>query len=85
MICPACGFPDLKEPPRSSDGGRSYEICWSCGFQFGVTDDDRGYSYESWRQHWIDRGMPWDSEKVRRPPPPDWDPTLQLQRLLEGP
>jgi hypothetical protein len=66
--CPVCGYPDLTEPPRSSDGG-SYEICWSCGFEFGVTDDDRGYSYEDWRQQWIDRGMPWESQVLRPPPP----------------
>ena len=26
--------------------GGSYEICPSCGFQFGVSDDDLGSTYE---------------------------------------
>ena len=50
--CPVCGFPKLKETPRTHDGGGSYEICPSCGFQFGVSDDDRGFSYEQWRERW---------------------------------
>jgi hypothetical protein len=31
-------------------GGGSYEICPSCGFRFGATDNDEGISYASWRQ-----------------------------------
>jgi hypothetical protein len=82
-ICPVCGFPGLIEEPRSPrTEGASYEICPSCGFQFGVTDDDRGVSYEQWRQQWIDRGMPWDSQGIE-PPPAGWDPEEQLRRLLE--
>jgi hypothetical protein len=56
-VCPVCGYPDLTEPPRSPDGGGSYEICYSCGFEFGVTDDDLGFTYESWRSRWIERGI----------------------------
>lgn len=82
-VCPVCGYPGLTEPPRSDDGGGSYEICWSCGFEFGVTDDDLGYTFEAWRQRWIDRGMPWDSSALR-PSPPGWNPQAQLRRLLEG-
>ena len=80
--CPVCGYPALSEEPRTSSGG-SYEICWSCGFEFGVTDDDLGYSYDSWRQLWIDRGMPWDSEPLH-PRPAGWDPIAQLERLAPG-
>jgi hypothetical protein len=79
--CPVCGYPSLEEPPRSPvTGGGSYEICPSCGFEFGVTDDDQGYSYESWRAKWIEGGMPWSS--VGQPPPVDWDPGDQLRKLL---
>lgn len=80
--CPVCGYTGLTEPPRSSYGGGSYEICYSCGFEFGVTDDDRGFSYEEWRRLWVSRGMPWDSARFESPPP-DWDPAQQLARLLE--
>lgn len=81
-VCPVCGYPDLTEQPRSDSegGGGSYEICWSCGFEFGVTDDDLGYSFEEWRRLWVERGMPWDSASLR-PPPEAWDPEEQLRRL----
>lgn len=82
--CPVCGFRGLKEPPRPPlSGGGSYEICPSCGFQFGVTDDDRGISYAAWRQLWIDRGMPCASEGIVLPPP-NWEPGAQLRALQGG-
>jgi hypothetical protein len=80
-ICPICGYPDLTDPPRSAvTAGGSYEICPSCGFQFGVTDDDVGYSYEDWRSRWIDDGMRWESAEIR-PPPDGWDPVAQLRNI----
>lgn len=79
--CPACGYPGLTEPSRSpKSGGGSYEICPSCGFEFGVTDDDLGHTYADWRQEWIAQGSPWRSEGIE-PPPAGWDPEAQLQRL----
>lgn len=79
--CPVCGYVGLDELPRSPNtGGGSYEICPSCGFQFGVTDDDRGISYDEWRRQWIARGMPWDSADIEAPPD-DWNPSEQLARL----
>jgi hypothetical protein len=80
--CPVCGYPDLTDMPRTESGG-SYEICWSCGFEFGVTDDDLGYSYETWRDEWILRGMPWASPDVRTPPP-GWDPAKQLSNVVNS-
>ena len=50
-LCPVCGFKDLQECPRSVAEGGSYEICPSCGFQFEVSDDDDGFTYESWRRN----------------------------------
>jgi hypothetical protein len=79
--CPVCGYPDLHEPPRSSTGGGSYEICPSCGFEFGVSDDDLGYSYERWRSEWVRDGMPWRSP---RPRPAGWDPAVQLRAVHEA-
>ena len=76
--CPVCGYPKLKEKPRTRRGGGSYEICLSCGFQFGVSDDDRGFTYEQWRERWAVGGMKWSS---RRRPPPRWDPVAQLARI----
>jgi hypothetical protein len=77
--CPVCGYPNLAEIPRTGKGGGSYEICPSCGFQFGVSDDDRGFTYQEWRKRWISEGMPWD--KGRTKPPPNWDPQEQLRNL----
>jgi hypothetical protein len=78
-LCPACGWPHLHEAPRSAAGGGSYEICPSCGFQPGVTDDDEGQTPEGWRAAWIKKGMPWSSAGVHRPE--GWNPGGQLQRF----
>ena len=78
--CPVCGYPGLDEPPRTEESGASYEICPSCGFEFGVTDEDRGISYEQWRREWIAGGMRWWS---RRRPPAGWDPLAQVRELGE--
>ncbi|WP_375481772.1 hypothetical protein [uncultured Jatrophihabitans sp.] len=80
--CPVCGYSNLKEPPRLPGGGGSYEICWSCGFEFGVTDDDNGYSYLQWRERWIASGMSWATE-ANHPRPKGWDPAAQLASLMD--
>lgn len=77
--CPVCCYPALREPPRSPTGGASYEICPSCGFQFGVSDDDGGIPYTQWRALWKKRAMRWASAGI--PAPPRWDPIAQLARL----
>jgi hypothetical protein len=80
FTCPVCGYRGLEEPPRSgASGGGSYEICPSCGFQFGVTDDDKGFSYEAWRSQWQEQGMPWSSIGID--PPAEWNPAEQVSRL----
>lgn len=74
--CPVCGYPDLDEPPRSASGGGSYEICPSCGFQFGVDDDDKGISHEEWRARWKEKGLPWSSRGIAMPK--GWSASTQL-------
>lgn len=74
--CPVCGFNQLAEPPRNKTGGASMEICVCCGFQFGVTDDDRGVSYDDYRHQWITDGMKWMSSG--RKAPKGWNPQSQL-------
>ena len=81
-VCPVCAYDGLYEPPRSSSGGGSYEICPCCGFQFGVSDDDEGFDYDGWRQAWIDNGMNWFSRS--RSHPDNWDPREQLRRIGRG-
>jgi hypothetical protein len=82
-LCPVCGYPELREPPRSRSGGGSYEICPSCGFQFGVSDDDSGWTYLRWRQRWRDDGMIWSSHGI--PKPPKWNPRAQLRKASRLP
>ncbi len=76
--CPVCGYPGLAQPPHSEEGGGSYEICLSCGFEFGYDDDACGISYESWRREWVQKGMPWSS--LGTAPPPRWNPREQLRK-----
>jgi hypothetical protein len=77
--CPVCGFPDLPSEARDSDGGGSDEICPCCGFQFGWTDDDLGFTDDQWRERWKADGMPWCS--AGQPAPDGWDPVAQLATL----
>jgi hypothetical protein len=79
--CPVCGYPELEDPPRSESGGASNEICSSCGFEFGVTDDDGGFSYEAWRDQWVRTGMPWWADGLEERPA-RWDPAAQLAAVL---
>lgn len=81
-LCPVCGYPDLFEAPRSASGGGSYEICPSCGFQFGVDDDDKGISHEQWREKWVAGGMKWHSQGNAAPK--GWDANKQLAALVPG-
>jgi len=78
--CPVCGFPKLTEPPRTKAAGGSYEICPSCGFQFGVSDDDCGFTYAAWREKWRSEGMKWSG---RQQPPPDWDASAKLRAFQQ--
>ena len=57
---------------------RSLEECPSCGFQFGV-DDEKGITYEAWREAWVEGGMKWWDDSM--PQPEDWDPAKQLSAL----
>lgn len=78
-VCPVCGFPSLQEPARTPSGGGSYEICPCCGFQFGVSDDDAGFTFAQWRAAWRKRGLPWSSKYIL--PPPGWNAESQLAVL----
>ncbi|MBL9184101.1 MAG: hypothetical protein JNN17_18300 [Verrucomicrobiaceae bacterium] len=78
-ICPVCGYDELHEPPRNRTGGASLEICPSCGFQFGVTDDDKGLTYDDYRLQWIESGMKWSSKGKK--PRKDWNAQTQLGSL----
>lgn len=80
-VCPVCGYDDLVNPAYTEEGGSSYEICYCCGFEYGYTDDNDGYTYEAWRQKWIDDGMRWDWGRSDEARPDGWDPIEQLKNL----
>lgn len=65
--CPVCGYPKLKSAPRSPSGGGSYEICPSCGYQFGVDDDDLQIPHAQWLKKWISGGAKWSSASIKQP------------------
>jgi hypothetical protein len=77
--CPVCGYPDLTEPPYTKESGASYDICPSCGFEFGYDDEARGVTFEEWRARWIAGGTKWSSRGISAPP--GWDPAAQLRGL----
>jgi hypothetical protein len=64
--CGCCGYIGLGEPQRSASGGASHEICQSCGFESGFTDDVEGYDYAGWLEQWRAGGMKWFSKKRPR-------------------
>lgn len=78
--CAACGYRHLEHPQRAPSGGASYEICPSCGFESGYTDDDQGISYEQWRERWVASGCRWFSASVSRPA--RWNPLKDVHALL---
>ena len=58
--CPVCGDfgPKMKEwRPYNEMGVPSYDICYSCGFQYGYDDGDYPGPYDiswaSWRKEWF--------------------------------
>lgn len=73
-ICPVCGYPGLTEAARDSAGNTSFEICPSCGTEFGY--DDATASHEILRARWLKAGALWWSKAIRKPRA--WDPIAQL-------
>ena len=70
--CPVCGYPSLPNPPIDM----SYEICPSCGTEFGYTDFQR--SHEKLMLAWLRTGPQWFAAWI--PAPPLWNGRIQLLR-----
>ena len=70
-MCPVCGY-NMQDPPRD------YNICPSCGTEFGVSDVDA--SVQELRAAWLKTGARWwsDTECV----PEGWNPASQLAEAL---
>jgi hypothetical protein len=69
--CPVCGYPNLQELPEDS-----FEICPSCGTEFGYQDATS--SHAELRRRWMKRGAQWHSRSVQRPQ--DWDAKRQVMK-----
>ena len=74
-MCPVCGFLGLEEPAYTG-GAPSYEICPSCGTEFGLHDYDQ--SFVKLRQRWIRGGCQFSFPDLQ---PPGWSAKQQLKRL----
>lgn len=72
-LCGVCGY-EMEEGPRN------YNICPSCGTEFGLHDVNS--TIEDLRQVWLGSGPRWYSAVV--PKPAGWNPMMQLARLLFG-
>ncbi len=79
-ICPICGFSSLEEAAYSLEGDESFEMCPSCGCEFGY--DDFGKTHRELRKAWIERSVPWSSSS---PAPENWDAEKQLKSLASLP
>jgi hypothetical protein len=66
-----CGYPELPDPPAD------YEICPSCGTEFGYSDFTR--THEELRAMWRTNGMQWSATWM--PAPPEWNPKRQLATI----
>lgn len=75
FTCPVCGYPGLTEPPYDQHGCASFDICPSCGIEFGYDDAKR--SHDELRAAWLAAGAPWRSRTTA--PPPAWSPARQLE------
>jgi len=76
-ICPVCGNSNLDDPPYTSEGCPSYNICSCCGFEPGF-DDSEGETFESYRIIWLKNGGLWFSEDEK---PKTWNLSEQLSRI----
>jgi predicted RNA-binding Zn-ribbon protein involved in translation (DUF1610 family) len=79
-VCPVCGYAGLEEAAYDEQNCASFEICPSCGTEFGYQDATR--SHADLRSAWVQNGMRWASRSVGAPP--NWDPVAQLGDLEQG-
>ncbi|MEM5014490.1 hypothetical protein [Niallia taxi] len=78
-VCSVCGFARLRGPLYNKDGLPDISlICGCCGFHPGYDDDELGYSFETYRDEWIQNGMEWLREEEK---PPNWDLNKQLSNI----
>lgn len=74
QLCTVCGY-EMEEGPRD------YNICPSCGTEFGIHDINS--SIVNLRSAWLSTGPQWHSTVVREPQ--GWEPIRQLTRIFLNP
>jgi hypothetical protein len=77
FICTICGYPNLDESPRDETGAPSFEICPSCGGEFGY-NDATPEAEENYRRNWIQNGAQWLDSSLK---PTDWNLRNQLLNI----
>jgi len=79
--CLVCGYNKLVRAPFDKNGIPSFATCPCCLFEFGVTDDEGGYSLEEFRKIWIEKyDFPFSNLKLK---PKTWN-RLVLQKQLNN-
>lgn len=78
FVCTVCGYDKLDEPPYDDKNRGNFDICPCCGFQFGVDDDDKGYTFKAYRDSWIGKGAKWFQPDLK---PENWNLENQLKNL----
>ena len=79
-VCAVCGYRHLASAQRTTTGGASHEICPSCGFESGYSDDVQGITFEQWRATWVSQGLQWFSKGTSKPK--DWNPMRDIHSLM---
>jgi hypothetical protein len=72
-LCTVCGY-EMEEGPRD------YNICPSCGTEFGLHDVNS--TVDNLRAVWFATGPRWHSSVV--PQPTNWNPFVQVAIVMQG-
>lgn len=72
-MCPVCGY-------EMADGPLDYNICPSCGTEFGLHDANS--SIDTLRAAWFATGPRWYSGVVAQPT--NWNPFSQVATVMRG-
>jgi hypothetical protein len=72
-MCPVCGY-------EMADGPRDFNICPSCGTEFGLHDVNS--TIENLRTAWFATGPRWYSNVVSEPA--NWNPFLQVTNAMRS-
>ena len=77
-ICPVCGYPELDQPAWDPNtGSPSFDICPSCGCEFGYHDATLE-AKERYRRNWVQKGAPWFKPELK---PLEWSLQNQLEQI----